>query len=153
MEIETGGIGLEATVAHIGELEDDGTIQIELTLSDTAADPGLDPGEDDDLLDEEKWKPRPFRDAYHTTRKYAAPILRVVARVLMVVFGIVAMVSRWVWRKLPARFTFKVEQLMTRLSLRRRVVSAVNLVTNTFRTLVSRIGGLRPSRQNGSTGD
>ena len=118
VELEAGGIGVEAVISMIGEIDDDGTIQITLAIDN-------DSGErvsncDVEMFDEEEWKPHPFKDAYQAISKYARPVLRVALAVLMFVGGFIAIGAGFIWRKLPVGFTAKMERSWDRIALKRR---------------------------------
>lgn len=118
VELETGGIGVEAVISMIGEIDDDGTIQITLSIDNDSGERVS--SRDEEMFDEEEWKPHPFKDAYQAISKYARPVLRVVTAVLMVVGGFIAIGARFVWKKLPVGFTAKMERSWDRIALKQR---------------------------------
>lgn len=118
VELEAGGIGVEAVISMIGEIDDDGTIQVTLSIDNDLQERVSD--SDAEMFDEEEWKPHPFKDAYHKISKYAGPVLRVAAAALMVVGGFIAIGAKFVWKKLPVGFTAKIERSWDRIALKRR---------------------------------
>jgi hypothetical protein len=131
VELETGGIGVEAVITVIGEIDDDGTIPITLTLNENSGECVLSP--DAEMFDEEEWKPHPFKDAYQTISKYARPVLRVTGAVLTIVGSFIAIGARFVWKKLPAGFTAKMERSWDRIAVRRRFDFVFRTVVRTLR--------------------
>jgi len=152
VEVEAGGIGVEAVVTEIGQLEDDGTMRVTLILRDAAVacDGG---GEvDEGIYDEERWRPRPFTDAYRTVERYAGPVLRVVAGILVIILGAFAAGAGWAWRRLPRRFTERAEGLWSRLGIPRRAAVLAGVVSSVVSRIAARASTVihaRPARQAG----
>lgn len=116
VRIETEGIAVEARVETIGELGDDGVIDVQLSLVEEAV-PGLCAGDEDDArFDAEDWTPHPFRDAWRTARRFLLPVLAVLA----VAARRGGRAARWIWRRVPARPRTRLEAAWDRFALRRR---------------------------------
>lgn len=149
VEVETGGIGIEAMIEGIGDLNEDGTIQVTLSIAEDSLGTDHVDDTDDDILDEERWKPRPFRDAYRRVRLYAGPVLKVLGRILAVVLRVLGVGIGWVWDKLPARFTSRAAGVWERIALRRRFSSLVARLVGFARAASDRLHPPRQIRQAG----
>jgi PilZ domain-containing protein len=143
VELEAGGIGVEAVISMIGEIDDDGTIQITLSIDNDSGERVSSP--DGEMFDEEEWKPHPFKDAYQTISKYAGPVLRVAAAALMVVGGFMAIGAKFVWKKLPVGFTAKMERSWDRIALKRRFDFVFHTVVRFVVRSAERVTALRAS--------
>ncbi len=141
VELEAGGIEVEAVISMIGEIDDDGTIQITLSIDNDSGERVSSP--DGEMFDEEEWKPHPFRDAYQTISKYARPVLRVALAVLTVVGGFIAIGVKLIWKKLPVGFTAKMERSWDRIAVMRRFDFVFRTVIRFVGRSTERVNALR----------
>ncbi len=73
--MSTGGVAIETVVSDIGAIQSDHTVQVVLRITDDAfIDPAETQGEETPA-EEQDWSPHPFRDAWRTVVRYAAPVL------------------------------------------------------------------------------
>lgn len=148
VEVETGGIGIVAFVEKIGEIDDDGTISVTLSLDENDLR-AADDGEYDEMLDEEHWKPRPFRDAYRRVMRYAGPVLSFIWRFLSILLVALGRGIAWLWRKLPRRVTAGPERAWEALALKRRLGSLSRRLLLATRSIASRLAPPKHARQTG----
>jgi hypothetical protein len=124
------GAELEAVVAEIGQIDEQGRISVMLSVGaeyPTDAAPEVAP--DDTAIDADEWKPHPLRDALATARRFAVPAARFLMRVAGVLFAASSRAIQVLWHKLPAGPRASAESFFKRVGrglsdLRRRLTSA-----------------------------
>jgi hypothetical protein len=151
VQIDTAGIALEARVEAIGEIDDDGAINVRLALVDEeVALPSAAPvPEADPAFDTEEWTPHPFRDAWRAARRVLGPVLTALA----VVGHFAGRLLRWLWARTPRRPRARIEHLWQRLALPRRAAFVSQRGRALGRWFAHQIESWKTARGTGRSGE